>query len=401
MVRRGMAGMAPIAALGVCVVVVFAFASLGLASAEGEIDEAIKYATERHQQYVDELIELVKIPSISTLPEHEGDMRKAANWVAGRCRKAGLENVEVLETGAQPIVYCDYIHAEGAPTVLIYAHYDVQPADPFELWDHEPFEARSRNGRVEGRGASDDKSGVLLSIQAAEAVLQTSGGKLPVNVKYLLEGQEEIGSPNLEDFLSKSENQNRFAADLCFSADGGQLSEKQPRVITSLRGLAAVEVKVKTANSDMHSGTFGGAAPNALHVIADMVASLHDADGKVNIPGFYDDVALMTQQEKDNTEFPDELFEQGMRQDGVRAFPGERGFGSYERTIVRPTLEITGLWGGFQGDGVKTIVPKEASVKIACRLVANQEAGKIQQLVRDHITKIAPDYAELTFTGGR
>jgi len=366
----------------------------------GVVEEAIAFAEGRKEKYVKELIDLVNIPSISTLPEHEGDMRRAADWVSKRCGEAGLENMEVMETGAQPIVYCDHMHAPGAPTVLVYAHYDVQPADPFELWDHEPFEARHRNGRIEGRGASDDKSGVLLSIQAAEAVLKTTGGKLPINVKYLLEGQEEIGSPNLEAFLSDKKNADKFSADLCFSADGGQLSEKQPRVITSLRGLAAVEVNLKTANSDLHSGTFGGAAPNALHVLTEMVASLHNPDGSVNIPGFYDDVQIMSEEEKANTEFPDAFLEAGMRADGIRGFPGEEGFGPFERTAVRPTLEITGMWGGFQGDGVKTIVPKEANVKIACRLVANQHAEKIQKLVRQHLKNICPDYADLTFIGG-
>lgn len=377
---------------------------LGLASAgtlaaadDGKLGEALAYASERKSAYVDELIALTKIPSISTLKEHEQDMRRAASWVKDRCERAGL-GVEIMETGAQPIVFCSRsAGVQGAPTVLVYAHYDVQPADPFELWNHEPFEAHAKDGRILGRGASDDKSGVLLSLQAVEAILKTSGS-LPVNVKFMIEGQEEIGSPQLEDFLA--EHGEKFKADLCFSADGGQISEAQPRVITSLRGLAAVEVNLKTANSDLHSGTFGGAAPNALHVLNAMVASLHNPDGSVNIPGFYDDVAAMSEEEKANTEFPDALFEQGMRNEGITGFVGEKGFGSFARTTIRPTLEITGMWGGFQGEGVKTIVPKEANVKIACRLVANQNAAKIQDLLRKHILAIAPPYAEVAFTGG-
>ncbi len=315
-----------------------------------------------------------------------------------RCEEAGLQNIEIMETGAQPIVYCDYLNAPGKPTVLIYSHYDVQPADPFELWNHEPFEPKVEGGKILGRGASDDKAGVLLSIQAVESILKTSGGALPVNIKFLVDGQEEIGSPQLSDFLDK--HAEKFAADLCFSADGGQISEKQPRVFTSLRGLAALEVKVKTADSDLHSGTFGGAAPNALHLLTDMVASLHNPDGSVNIPGFYDDVAIMSEEERKMTEFPDALFEAGMKNDGIKGFVGEKGFGSFERTTTRPTLEVTGMWGGFQGKGVKTIVPKEASVKIACRLVANQDAQVIQTLLRKHFRSICPDYAEMTFTGG-
>ena len=258
---------------------------------EGEaLEKALAHAAGLKADYVQELIDFVKIPSVSTLPEHEKDMRDAAAWVAARCESAGLENVATMETGAQPVVYCDHMHAPGKPTILIYAHYDVQPADPFELWDHEPFEARVVDGKILGRGASDDKSGLLLSIQAVESVLMTAGGALPINVKFLFDGQEEIGSPQLESFLDK--HGEKFAADLCFSADGGQISEDKPRVITSLRGLAAVEVKVKTANADLHSGTFGGAAPNALHLLTDLVASLHNPDGSVNIPGFYDDVQV-------------------------------------------------------------------------------------------------------------
>jgi acetylornithine deacetylase/succinyl-diaminopimelate desuccinylase-like protein len=371
---------------------------VSVAQAEGgELEKALQFAEERKDKYVSELIDLVKIPSVSTLPEHEEDMRKAANYISERCTEAGLANVEIMETGTQPIIYADWTRAPGKPTVLIYAHYDVQPADPFELWNEEPFEPTIKDGKLFGRGTSDDKQGVLLTIQAVESILKTTGA-LPINVKFILEGQEEIGSPQLETFLDK--HGKKFAAEFCFSADGGQISEKMPRVITSLRGLAAVEIGIKTANSDLHSGTFGGAAPNALHVLTEMVASLHDKDGRVAIPGFYDDVTLMSEEEKAKTEFPDALLKWALGNDGIKATPGEEGFGPFERTTVRPTLEVIGMWGGFQGEGVKTIVPKEAHVKIACRIVGNQEARKIQNLLRKHLESICPEYAEITFKGG-
>ena len=382
-------------------------ASPALAAAKElpQVSAALAYAEDKAASYIEELIDFVSIPSVSTLSEHEADMRAAAAWVKARALKAGLEHAEVMETGAQPLVYADWLHAgPDAPTLLIYAHYDVQPADPFELWTHPPFAPHldASEGKLYGRGASDDKCGVLMAIHAVESVLATSGGAgLPVNVKLMIDGQEEIGSPQLESFLAKHASSGRFQADFAFSADGGQVSLAVPRVTTSLRGLAALEVHVKTAGIDLHSGMFGGAVPNALHVIADMVAGLHDAEGRVSVPGFYDAVMEMSERERANTEFPTEAFyakEIGAK--GIKEGVGETGFSTFERLTVRPTLEITGMWGGFQGEGVKTVIPAQAHAKIACRLVANQDAAVIQRLVAARLQSLCPSYAECTTSTG-
>jgi acetylornithine deacetylase/succinyl-diaminopimelate desuccinylase-like protein len=344
------------------------------------------YLLDRQSQSVEELMDLLRIPSLSALPEHEPDVRRAAEWCARRLTAAGLEHVAVMPTGGHPVVYADWLHARNKPTILIYGHFDVQPADPLELWITPPFDPQIRDGRVFARGASDMKGNLLIGILAVEAWLRNEG-ELPVNVKFFLEGQEEIGSPQLPAFVAA--NVEFLACDLVLSGDGAQWSETQPVLWLSLRGGCAVDIHVEAAATDLHSGLFGGAVPNAAHALASILDSLH-RDGKIAVEGFYDSVAPLT--EDDRAQIAAIPFDEDayMRSLGVDALPGEPGYSPLERVWVRPTLEINGLWGGFQGDGVKTVIPREAHAKITCRLVPEQDPTEIARLVACHVERSAP-----------
>ncbi len=345
------------------------------------------FIEEHREQYVKELSDFLRIPSISSLSEHADDVKQAAEWVAQRLRKANLEAVEVMPTGGHPVVCGQWLHAPGKPTVLIYGHFDVQPADPLELWTTPPFEPEVRDGRIYARGASDNKGNMLIPIIAVEALLRTDG-TLPVNVKFLFEGQEEIGSPQLAEFLKN--NRELFACDLILNADSGQWSEDQPSLLTSLRGLCGLQVDVTGADTDLHSGMYGGAVQNPIHALIQILNSMRGSDGRILIEGFYDDVRLLSDTEKaqiasipfDESEF--------MNRIGVSELFGEAGFSNPERTWTRPTLELNGIWGGFQGEGLKTVLPNKAHAKITCRLVADQDPAHINGLIEDHIRKNTP-----------
>ncbi len=351
---------------------------------------------EDHQEEMDQdLVHLLSIPSVSTLPHHATDVQRAAQWVATRLERAGVEHVQVLETGGHPVVYGDWLYADGELTVLIYGHYDVQPAEPFELWTSDPFTPRVEGDLIFARGASDMKGNLLLPIAACEALLKTAG-KLPINVKFLFEGEEEIGSPSLADFMSN--HKDLLACDMMASADSGQLSLDRPAIEVGLRGLCAVQVDVRSAGVDLHSGMAGGLVHNAAQALVEILASLKRLDGRVLVTGFYDDVAEITPEERQMMDrFPvtdtqlkavfqvDELF-------------GEPGFSPVERNWVRPTLDINGLWAGFQGEGVKTVIPAEAHAKITCRLVPNQTPEGVLAKVKAYILERAPRQVKVSFT---
>ena len=346
------------------------------------------YLSANQDRFVEELRDLVRIPSVSAKPEHMPDVEAAGEWVVARLKAAGAENVAMYPTAGHPVVYGDWLHA-GAdkPTVLLYGHFDVQPAEPFELWETPPFEAALRNDRIYGRGASDDKGGMMTPIIAAEALLKTTG-KLPVNVKFFFEGQEEIGSPTLAPFISA--NSKMLKADMIISADGGQWSETEPCLLLGLKGLVGCEVTVTGAKSDLHSGLHGGGVANALHGLSQIIAELKGRDGRINVPGFYDDVIDLTIDDREAiARAPFDEAEYIADLDVPDVF-GEEGYTTRENLWARPTLEINGRWGGYQGGGIKTVLPREAKAKITCRLVANQTPDKIYGLLKAHIETLTP-----------
>lgn len=343
-----------------------------------------RYLEEHRARFTEELLEFLRIPSISSLPEHAKDVEAAAAWVAGRLERAGLEAVRVLPTGGHPVVYGEHLHAPGKPTVLIYGHFDVQPADPLALWDSPPFEPVIQGERVYARGASDDKGNMLAPILALEALLGAEGA-LPVNVKVLFEGQEEIGSPQLPAFVA--EHKALLACDLVLSADGSQWEEEQPGLWLGLKGICALQIDVTGAKSDLHSGGYGGAVANPLHALVHLLDTMHDADGRVSVEGFYDRVKPITAQERAQiaaVPFDEAAYKARL---GVDALYGEAGYSTLERNWLRPTLELNGLWGGFSGEGVKTVLPREAHAKLTCRLVPEQDPDEIVRLIERHVAK--------------
>jgi acetylornithine deacetylase/succinyl-diaminopimelate desuccinylase-like protein len=342
-----------------------------------------------------DFLELLRIPSISALPEHAGDCRAAAAWIAERLRRAGLEHVEVAETGGHPVVYADWLHAEGAPTVLVYAHYDVQPPDPLEAWVKPPFDPRVEDGHVYARGAADDKSHVHMLISAAEAWLRVRGG-LPINLRFVLEGEEESGSDNLDRWLES--NKARLGADLAVVSDTGFFEGNLPAITTGLRGMLYTQLDVVGARHDLHSGGYGGSVRNPAHVLADIIAGLHGPDGAVAVPGFYDDVRPLDAAERAaSARLPfDE--DEYMASIGIDALYGEAGYTTLERRGSRPTLDVCGLWGGFQGEGSKTIIPASAHAKVSCRLVPDQDPGRVFAQLRDRVATLAPAGVQVTLT---
>jgi acetylornithine deacetylase/succinyl-diaminopimelate desuccinylase-like protein len=346
-----------------------------------------KHLTQNRERSLEELKELLRIPSLSALPAHKPDVNRAAQWVADRLRQAGLEGVQVISTSGHPVVYAEWLHAPGRCTVLIYGHFDVQPADALELWKSPPFEPQVRDGRIYARGASDMKANLLISILAVEALLRAEG-RLPVNVKFLLEGQEEIGSPQLPEVVAA--NRQLFACELVVSADSGQWSDDQPALLIGLRGGCGLQINVRGPAIDLHSGLFGGMVHNPLHALVHVLDSMRSDDGKILVEGFYDDIVPLSEAERGHLALVP--FDQAdfYRATGASEPFGESGFSPLERTWARPTLEINGLWGGFQGEGVKTVIPSEAHAKITCRLVPNQKPERILPLLAAHVKKHEP-----------
>jgi acetylornithine deacetylase/succinyl-diaminopimelate desuccinylase-like protein len=331
--------------------------------------------------------DLLRIPSISGLSAHAGDCRRTAEWVAADLRASGVKHVEVSETGGHPVVYGDWLHADGAPTVLVYGHYDVQPVDPLDLWKHPPFEPFVENGRMYGRGAADDKGQVHAHLRAAEALYATRG-RYPVNVRYLFEGEEESGSPNLEAWLDA--NLERLNADVVLISDTGFLQGNRPAICLSLRGNMYAQIDVTGPRVDVHSGGYGGAVQNPANALAWILAELKGRDGVVRIPGFYDEVVPLS--EADRAEFASQPFDADalVAETGVPELAGEVGYTVPEQRGGRPTLDVNGLWGGFQGERTKTIIPAHAHAKVSCRLVANQDPLVIFERLKAFVLQLAP-----------
>jgi acetylornithine deacetylase/succinyl-diaminopimelate desuccinylase-like protein len=345
------------------------------------------YLDKNSDRFLDELFDFLRIPSISSLPENRGDVEDAACWVENRMNAAGIESVRIIPTGGHPVVYGDWLHAPDKPTILIYGHFDTQPVDPLELWETPPFEPTLRDGKIYARGASDDKGNMFIPIIVAEAFLKTSG-TLPVNVKFLFEGQEEIGSPQIPDFVAG--NRDLLSCDLILSADGGQWTDDKPCLVMGTRGLAAVFVDVRGPGHDLHSGTYGGTIANPIHALCRIIDAMRDEDGRVTVDGFYDDVRPLSDDERTalaRVPFDEKEYLTGT---GATGLAGETGYNTWERAWARPTLEVNGIYGGFQGEGVKTVLPSTAHAKISCRLVPDQEPEKITELVAAYAKKVAP-----------
>jgi acetylornithine deacetylase/succinyl-diaminopimelate desuccinylase-like protein len=358
------------------------------------MSEAIdRYVRENEPRFLDELKQFLRIPSISTLPEHNQDTHRAAEFVADKLRAAGLENVEIIETQKHPLVYADWLHAPGKPTVLCYGHFDVQPPDPLELWETPPFEPTERNGNLYARGAADDKGQMYSHIKAIEA-LRAVHGKPPVNLKFLIEGEEEVGSPHFEALLV--ERAAALACDVVVVSDTGMIAPEVPSICVGMRGLVAFDVVLRTGAIDLHSGTWGGTVPNAAVVAADVVGALHDAEGRVTLPGFYDGVRPLTDVEEQSLAaqpFDEKLFKS---QAGVRYLTGEAGRSPLERTGTRPTAEVVGLTAGYGGAGIKTIVPAVANIKVAFRLVPDQQPAEVTAAFERWLGSVVPAGVEVS-----
>lgn len=346
-----------------------------------------------HDRILAELVEFASIPSVSTDPAHAADMRAAATWVAAKLEAAGPFMVQIMPTAGNSIVYAEWLGAPGAPTVLVYGHYDVQPVDPIELWTTPPFQPTVRDGRLYARGISDDKGPMFIPIKVAEAFFAVAG-KLPLNVKFLLEGEEEVGSSHLEEFVEA--NRALLAADVVISADGAMWRIDEPSITIANRGLCGVELTLRGASKDLHSGRHGGSVANPLHAMAQLIASLHDAEGRVAVAGFYDQVAALSAAER--TEIAALPFDEAtyLAQVGAPAAVGEPGYTTIERQWTRPTLEVNGMWGGYQGPGQKTVIPSEAHAKITCRLVPDQAPDDVVALVTRHLETHVPAGTTLT-----
>jgi acetylornithine deacetylase/succinyl-diaminopimelate desuccinylase-like protein len=340
-----------------------------------------------------ELEAFLRIPSISSQPDRAEDVRRAAGHLVEQYQRIGLENAEVLETEGHPVVYADWLRAPGKPTVLLYGHYDVQPVDPLDLWTSPPFEPRQAEGQLFGRGSSDDKGQIAIHWQAIHALLSTSG-ELPLNLKVIAEGEEEIGSPHFEAFVEK--NRERLKADYCVVSDTAMAAKGLPAITYALRGLVYFELRVEASNTDLHSGSFGGIAPNPAQALAEILVQLKEPNGRILVPGFYDGVRPLTEDER--RQFARVPFDEAETKKtyGLEALHGEPGFTPTERNWARPTLEVNGIWGGYQGPGTKTIIPAWAAAKVSCRLVPDQDASAVSQAVRDYVETVRPKTVRVT-----
>ncbi len=354
--------------------------------------EAIQHFESNKENYLSELLELLKIPSVSADSKFAGDVRKAAEYIKEKFEAAGVDKVELVETPGHPIVYAEKIIDPSYPTVLVYGHYDVQPADPYELWDSPPFEPVIKNDRIYARGACDDKGQMYMHIKAFESLMKTNS--LTCNAKFMIEGEEEVGSSHLETFVK--ENREMLASDVILISDTSIISNDTPSICVGLRGLSYVEVEVTGPNRDLHSGVYGGAVANPINVLSKMIASLQDENGHITIPGFYDKVEVLSDEQRaemakapfDLEEFKNDL--------DIAAEQGEAGFSTMERTGIRPTLDVNGIWGGYIGEGAKTVLPSKAHAKISMRLVPHQDSDEITEMFVNHFKSIAPKSVKVT-----
>lgn len=351
------------------------------------MENIFRYIENNSERYLDELRELIAIPSISTNPENKKDIKRCAEWIAAHLRSIGMENIEIVPTDGHPVVYADWLHAPGAPTILLYGHYDVQPVDPLNLWTSPPFEATIRGDNLYARGSADDKGQVFIHLKSIEAYLKNTG-RLPINLKIIFEGEEEIGSEHLGDFVRA--NKPRLKADLVVISDTSMFAKGIPSVCYGLRGLSYMQIDLVGPNKDLHSGSYGGSVHNPIQALSEIIAQLHDKNGRITIPGFYDDVRPLSKKERNaykQLPWNDARYAKEL---GVRKLYGEKGFSTLERLWARPTLECNGIWGGFTGEGAKTVLPSRASAKISMRLVPDQKAARAAELFKKHIMKLAP-----------
>jgi acetylornithine deacetylase/succinyl-diaminopimelate desuccinylase-like protein len=355
----------------------------------------IDFIQTHRDRYITELGRFLAIPSISALPEHRDDVRRCAEWTADEMRRIGLEHVQLFETGGHPVVYADWLHAEGAPTILFYGHYDVQPVDPVDLWESPPFEATVRDGEIYARGAADDKGQVFMHLKAIEAHLKQAGA-LPVNIKLIIEGEEEVGSEHLDTFVN--DRKAMLAADVVVISDSAMFDHGVPSICYSLRGLAYFQIDVTGTSSDLHSGVFGGAVANPAMVLAQILAQMKDRGGRVKIPGFYDDVRPLSEQER--AEWKKLPFnEKKYRKDlGAPKLFGESGYSVLERVWGRPTFEVNGLLSGFTGEGSKTVIPAKAMAKVSMRLVPDQDPDTIADRFEAYLKKVTPGTVTVKLT---
>jgi acetylornithine deacetylase/succinyl-diaminopimelate desuccinylase-like protein len=344
------------------------------------------YIETNKNRFLDELFELIRIPSISAKTEHKSDMHSAANYLKQSLQKAGVDEVKIMETAGNPVVYAEKIIDKSKPTVLVYGHYDVMPVEPLNLWKSQPFEPEIRDGKIWGRGADDDKGQLFMHVKAFELMVNTN--TLPCNVKFMIEGEEEIGSPNLSKFCI--DNKEMLKADIILVSDTGMIASDIPSITTGLRGLAYWEVEVTGPNRDLHSGLFGGAVANPINVLSSMISKMVDENGKITIPNFYDDVLEVSAEERAliaQIPFNETNYKTAI---DVVELSGEKSFTTLERSGIRPTFDICGIWGGYTGEGSKTVLPSKAFAKVSCRLVPNQKHEKIAILFKEHFESIAP-----------
>jgi acetylornithine deacetylase/succinyl-diaminopimelate desuccinylase-like protein len=353
-----------------------------------------EYQETHKERFLNEMLDLLRIPSVSARSEHKEDMKKCAEAVKARLLEAGASGAEIYETAGHPVVYAEKIIDPDKPTVLVYGHYDVQPPDPLELWNSGPFDPVIKDGKVYARGSCDDKGQFYMHVKALEIMSKTNS--LTTNIKFLIEGEEEVGSPNLAKFVAA--NKQLLKTDVILISDTAMLSLDTPSMDIGVRGLSYIEVEVTGPNRDLHSGVYGGAVANPITILAKMIASLHDENNHITIPGFYDDVVVATEAERklmaaapfNEAEYKKDL--------GVTELWGEHGYSTNERTGIRPTIELNGIWGGYTGEGAKTVLPSKAFAKISARLVPNQDSHKITDLLINHLKKIAPPNIEIKAT---
>jgi acetylornithine deacetylase/succinyl-diaminopimelate desuccinylase-like protein len=344
------------------------------------------YQEKNKDRFLNELLDLLRIPSVSAKSEHKDDMRKCAEAVKARLLEAGADKAEIYETDGHPLVYGEKIIDPSKPTVLVYGHYDVQPPDPLELWNSGPFEPVIKDGKIFARGSCDDKGQFYMHVKALETLVQTN--TLANNIKFCIEGEEEVGSPNLGKFVAS--HKELLKADCILISDSAMISLDTPSIDIGVRGLSYIEVEITGPNRDLHSGVYGGAVANPVTILAKMIAGCHDENNHITIPGFYDDVVESTDEERklmalapfDEQEYKDDL--------GVKELWGEKGYSTNERTGIRPTIELNGIWGGYQGEGAKTVLPSKATAKISARLVPNQKSAAITEKLLEYFRRIAP-----------
>jgi acetylornithine deacetylase/succinyl-diaminopimelate desuccinylase-like protein len=346
-----------------------------------------EYIDSKHEAHLNELYEFLRIPSVSAQSEHKPDIERAAKWTADRLRGVGLDNVEIVPTKMHPLVYGESLKAPGKPTVLFYGHYDVQPAEPLDLWTSPAFEPTIRGGNLYGRGTADDKGQVHIHIRALDAILKTAG-KLPINLKVMIEGEEEVGSVSLWDFVNA--NKSRLKADALIVSDTGMLAKGVPSITYGLRGLNYYQIEITGPAQDLHSGIFGGAVPNPITILCELFAKMHDKNMKVTVPGFYDDVAKLAKAERKALNSLPWKASEFRKTVGAPGLSGEKGFSIVEQLWTRPTFELNGIWGGYTGEGAKTVIPSNAYAKFSTRLVPDQNPEKITRLVDRHIRKLLP-----------